>query len=275
MSLEPHDHELSQILRGWWASPNGRYLGFASASKLTDYDPHSPHCTRPTACEEIYLYDAETDSLSCASCRPDGGRGTGNAFIGFEGDELVNDQLPKVTTNDGRVFFDTPDQLVPQDVNSVQDVYEYDGKEVNLISAGDGTRSQIAGVSADGNDVFFTTKDRLVGIDRDNATDVYDARVNGGLASQNPPPPREECIRDDCKAVPNGGPELPFGGSEGLSGPENVSDAPKQRCGKGRYARKVKGKTRCVKQKKQSKKNRTDNNRTDNNRTDNNRRQGR
>jgi hypothetical protein len=261
-SLDPARDGLKAA--GWWRSPNGRYLVFASASKLTDYDPTSSRCLPIGTCVEIYRYDADTKSLDCVSCRPDGGRAGGDANIGFYRDELGADQLPKVVLNDGRVFFDSPDELVSRDTNSVSDVYEFDGADTNLVSGGDGLRSQIAAVSSDGRDVFFTTKDRLVGIDTDVSVDVYDARVGGGLASQNPPSAREECIRDDCKAVPRGGPELPFGGSEALSGPQNVDEAPKQRCGKGRHARKVRGKTRCVKQKKSSK-----------NRANDNRRQGR
>jgi hypothetical protein len=245
----------------WWASPNGRYFVFRSAAQLTDYDPASSACQNLSGgengvtCNEIYRYDADTGQIVCASCRPDGKAPTGPAGIGADRNDSGTYQFPRTVTDFGQVFFESPDQLVRVDVNSFPDVYEYDDQGLRLISTGEGTGAQLAEVSANGRDVFFTTKDRLVGIDIDNATDVYDARVNGGLASQNPPPSREECIRDDCKETPTKGPELPFGGSEGLSGPENVKESAKQRCGKGRHARKVKGKTRCVKQKKKQRAN--------------------
>ena len=240
------------FLGGWSNSPNGRYFAFATDAELTG-EPAS----RP-----VYLYDADAKTLACASCRPDG-RPSGRASIGSPEifDEDADEQIPKAVTDRGQVFFDTADSLVSLDTNSVRDVYEFVDGEPRLVSSGHGVGSELAGVSASGDDVFFTTKDRLVGIDNDNANDVYDARVGGGLASQNPPPRREECIRDDCKATPSQGPELPFGGSEGLNGPENVREAPSVRCGKGRHARKVKGKTRCVKQEKGKKKNRTNGNR--------------
>jgi hypothetical protein len=252
----------------YWASPSGRYFAFLAATpNLTGYDTTNPACTSPAtgengACGEVYRYDAGTSELICVSCRPDGEMPTVGAYLGTENAESGTHSFLRAVNDRGQVFFSTAEQLVRSDTNSYSDVYEYnDNTGDRLVSTGIGTGSVIAEVSADGSNVFFTTQDKLVGIDTDKATDVYDARVNGGLASQNPPPPREECIRDDCKETPNKGPELPFGGSEGLSGPENVKEAARQRCGKGRHARKVKGKQRCVKQKKQSKKNRTNNNR--------------
>ncbi len=251
------------------ASPNGRYLAIDTGDTITDYDPASLKCPSTGTsgvfppCHQVYRYDAVTHDLACLSCRPDGAPPTGAAEIGESEVYAGGTALPHVVTDAGQVFFDTPEQLVSADSNSFQDVYEYDGTEVRLVSSGHGLPSKISEVSVDGSNVYFTTKDRLVGIDTDGATDLYDARVDGGFASQNPPPAREECIRDDCKATPNVGPELPFGGSEGLNGPENVKAGTKKRCGKGRQVRRVKGKSRCIKQDKRK------------NRTNDNRRQGR
>ena len=229
----------------FWSSPSGRYFAFRSTAKLTGYDPTSAACG--DSCPQVYRYDADTDELVCVSCRPDGRAPVSSAGLGNHQADGGSRAFLRAVDDSGQVFFDTGEQLVPSDTNSFTDVYEYDDNGLRLISDGSGTGSQIADVSVDGSDVFFTTKDRLVGIDTDKATDVYDARIDGGLASQNPPPPRDECIRDDCKAVPNAGPELPFGGSEGLSGPENVREATKPRCRNGRRVRKVRGKERCVK----------------------------
>jgi DNA-binding beta-propeller fold protein YncE len=246
----------------WRASPDGRYFVFASTTRLTDYDTASAACRdlllgdSGLTCRQIYRYDAVTKTLSCASCPPDGGAATGNAFMGTSQVDTGGHAYPRAVTDQGLVFFDTPDQLVRRDVNSVRDVYEYDGDDIRLISRGTGDKSQFAGISADGRDVFFTSKDQLVGIDVDNAADLYDARIGGGIASQNPPPTREECIRDDCKATPRSGPELPFGGSEGLSGPQNLASPARKRCGKGRHPRKVRGHQRCIKRDTRKPKNR-------------------
>ncbi len=258
----------SKRMLEWRASLNGRFFVFASRTNLTGFDNSNPTgtcdvefgATPYPQCLEIHRYSVETDTLTCVSCRADGKTPTGDAHIGNpEGKmDFGGHSIPQAVSNDGRVFFDSPDPLSGKDANSARDVYEYDGTRTTLISAGTGNGdSQFDDATPDGKNVYFTTLDQLVGQDNDFAADVYDARVGGGIAAQNPPPRRAECIRDDCKATPNAGPELPFGGSEGLSGTENVKTPARKRCGKGRHARKVKGKSRCVKQhKKQAKSNR-------------------
>jgi hypothetical protein len=262
----------------WASSPDGRFVEFSSSSPLTvDAPPggghyrydietdtmtylaqhHNPRDKRYFAFEgpgkyggaqDIYLHDEETGTDTCVSCRPDERPNTAPAVInhGTSGSSF-NRWLSNVVTEDGRVFFDTTAPLVPRDANGNRDVYVYDEGQVALISAGKSNESsQIQEVTPDGRDVFIVTSDRLVGQDQDTTVDLYDVRVDGGLAGQNPPPPKE-CIRDDCKATPNAGPELPFGGSEGLTGPGNVEEPAKLRCGKGRHKVKTRGKVRCVK----------------------------
>jgi hypothetical protein len=261
----------------YMASPNGRWFGFASYSNLTDYDtrsktacvnfpagdPKDPETGGGVACRQIYRYDVEADELVCASCPPDGSPPNGNARMGPENVE-GDFNFPRAMLDDGTVIFDTTAPLSAEDSNSNRDVYLFDGNDTTLISGGrNNSRAEFDEASADGSSIFFTTPDQLVGQDKDTINDVYVSRVNGGIAAQNPPPPRGECIRDDCKETPNAGPEMPFGGSEALAGPGNVE--PKKaakRCGKGRHLRKVKGKSRCVKkQPKKAKKNRANSNR--------------
>jgi hypothetical protein len=62
----------------------------------------------------------------------------GPPSIGGGGDELGDEQLPRAVNDAGQVFFDSFDQLLPGDTNKVQDVYEYDGTDVRLISPGTG-----------------------------------------------------------------------------------------------------------------------------------------
>jgi hypothetical protein len=247
------DADSSQLFTSFRVSLNGRYLALASVGALTGSGATS---TAPGH-QEVYRYDAEADQLTCVSCPVNGASPTSDAGLSSSSPEFSH-HYPKNVTNDGRVFFDTGERLAAADTNKVSDVYEYDGEQPKLISSGTGSApSLFLDASLDARDVFFITKDQLVGIDTDTQADVYDARIGGGFASQNPPPPREECIRDDCKATPSAGPELPFGGSEGLNGPENVKAPARKRCPKGTQAKKVKGKSRCVKQHKK----RTDNNR--------------
>jgi hypothetical protein len=130
----------------------------------------------------------------------------------------------RVLAADGdKAFFETTESLVPEDTNgqggcelsgttsqnyrACIDTYEWEApgapggscKEgspgyspinagcVYLISTGKSKYpSLFADASASGDDVFFFTRDQLVGQDKDEIQDVYDARVGGGLASQNP-----------------------------------------------------------------------------------------
>jgi len=210
-------------------SPNGRYF-------VVDYEG------------TLRLYDAETDELNCIACLPDGTPVPAISPVGN-----ISNQYAESVTDNGEAFFSTEARLVAADVNGTNDVYAYRGGSVRLISPGNAPfDALIADVSADGRDVFFTTTQKLVGRDNDEAIDVYDARVDGGLPNQSPPPP-QECLRDDCKATPNAGPELPFGGSEALSGPGNLHPPKHKKCGKGKRAKKIKGKVRCVKKHKANK----------------------
>lgn len=212
------------------ASPNGRYYVYNQGGG--DQGP-------------VYLYDAETDETSCVSCLADGTPVA--ATVPAPGDSSLGYRRPRAVDDSGTVYFDTAARLVAKDVNGLQDVYSYRDGQATLISPGNAPyTAYISDVSPDGRNVFFTTAQKLVGRDNDEEIDVYDARVDGGLPAQSPPPP-QECVRDDCKGTPNAGPELPFGGSEALSGPENVKPAKQKKCGKGKRAKRVKGNVRCVK----------------------------
>ncbi len=56
-------------------SPNGRYLAFMSERSLTGYDNRDAAVACPD--EEVFLYDASSNRLVCASCDPTGARPTG------------------------------------------------------------------------------------------------------------------------------------------------------------------------------------------------------
>jgi hypothetical protein len=146
-------------------SPNGRYLTFMSNQSLTGYDntdANSP-VGEPRIDQEVFLYDAATDSLTCPSCDPTGARPLGqfdtstdtnstspgvlrvdpaHSFDGawlagllapfpitvqstsFTTEPLYNHQ-PRYLTDSGELFFESPVALVPRDVNGTWDVYEY------------------------------------------------------------------------------------------------------------------------------------------------------
>jgi sugar lactone lactonase YvrE len=232
-----------QTLGHYQGSPDGRYFAFTSARDLTG--------DGTAGREEVYRYDAVTQGLTCVSCRAGGGRSTGNAaLVGYDIAQFEH-YYARSVLNNGEVFFDTPDPLVAADVNSNRDVYEFDGGRQILISAGTGAGASVfADASADGGSVFFTTPDRLVKADTDDAVDMYDARIGGGLPSQNSEPTATGgCFGAGCRASAALAPTPPAIGSESAGGKGNGGGKPHpKRCPKGSHlVKKKNGKQRCVK----------------------------
>jgi hypothetical protein len=190
-------------------SADGRRLLFGSNENQGLYAPFNGEIT------ELYLYDYASDQLVCASCSENGTspispadfNGNRALWIDLSGpgyNSGINNNTP--LTSDGRyVFFTTRDSLVSADTNGHLDVYSYDVEDgkLHLISTGDcNCDSVFLTASSSGRDVFFATHQQLVRIDVDNLSDVYDARIGGGIAAQNAPPPAE-CQADACLAPPS------------------------------------------------------------------------
>jgi hypothetical protein len=134
-------------------SPDGRHLAFMSERSLTGYDNRD--AGSGVSDEEVFLYDADTGRLACASCNPTGGRPAG-VYTGDESETAnrlilgtrwdwqgrwLAANIPGWTStvedgkaiyqsrylaDSGRLFFDSSDALVPADVNGQEDVYEYE-----------------------------------------------------------------------------------------------------------------------------------------------------
>jgi hypothetical protein len=199
--------------------------------------------------QEVYSFDEMGDRLSCLSCPPTGVAPTGDAHLSTDDVNSFNMPVDSrgVSTDGKRVFFDTPDPLVPQDVNGVRDVYEWNDGRVSPISAGTGSlESYVLDNSASGDNVFFTTADSLVPADSDAGYDVYDARVGG---SGEPPAP--VTCRGECLQPPSAVPALVTpGGSLTFSGPEDPlplkagAPAPKKKTAARRGHRKNRGRSR-------------------------------
>ena len=69
-AIEPRP-DLAGVTAG--SSPSGRYFAFMSSQSLTGYDNHDASSAAEGArAEEVYLYDANSKLLSCASCNPSG-----------------------------------------------------------------------------------------------------------------------------------------------------------------------------------------------------------
>lgn len=238
-------------------SPNGRYLAFMSNVSLTGYDNRDAVSNEPD--EEVFIYDDQSEKLVCASCNRSGARPHGMLY---GADQLVNSssvwsnvwvagsvpgwtnvdlsrafQQPRYLSDEGRLFFNSSDGLVPQDSNGLEDVYEYEPYGagscaqaegcVNLISSGSSSEESVfLDASVTGDDVFFLTNAKLTSQDDDTAMDVYDAHVctEAVPCTSSPvlPPPCNS--GDSCKPAPTPQPAI-FGepASATFSGAGNLA----------------------------------------------------
>ena len=223
-------------------SPNGRFLAFMSSEPLTGYE--NTDANNPAARdEEVYLYDSTTGLLSCVSCNPNGrSTGTHDVELSGEGVGLLVDRRgdwvgsylagsipgwdplgldgalhqPRYLTDQGRLFFNSPDPLVPQATNGEMDVFEYEPDTVgscnrdegcvSLVSSGSsGQESAFLDASQSGDEAFFITDQPLVAADRDTNYDLYDARV---CTTTSPCLTGEESSQRPCETTSNCKPPL-------------------------------------------------------------------
>jgi DNA-binding beta-propeller fold protein YncE len=252
-------------------SPDGRWIAFMSERSLTGYDnTDANESTGKHADEEVYLYHAPAagapgGTLVCASCNPTGARPHGVEYskLSFAGGGLVGGNgvwsesqwlaanVPGWTTpyhqsrylsDEGRLFFNSSDALVPRDVNGTEDVYEYEqpgvgsctdegstfvpssGGCAGLISSGASpAESAFLDASESGDDVFFLSSGKLTSQSRGGVS-VYDAHVCSGSSPCPPPPPAPPpaCEGDACQS-PVAAPEDPTPGSLTFQGPGNLA----------------------------------------------------
>jgi hypothetical protein len=225
-------------------TPAGTTLLFTSRAQLTSYDNAGQG--------EIYLYDATNGRLACVSCDPSGAPATSEAYLAGNPSIVPvperNAFLTRNLSEDGtRVFFQTKEALLPQDKNEQTDVYEWEqegaggadgcsrtsatfsassGGCLYLISTGESTGPSYFGdASADGDDVFFFTRQPLVGQDRDENDDLYDARVEGGIAAQNPAT-ATGCNGEGCLGPVASAPVFVAPSSATFAGPANPPSQP-------------------------------------------------
>jgi hypothetical protein len=250
-------------------------LAFMSDRGLTGYD--NSDVVSGVADEEVYLFDGVTGGLVCASCNPTGERPAGIFDPEFKreldaapllvdewgawGGHWLAGSVPGWTpdehqaalyqsrylSDDGRLFFDSPDELVPADVDGKENVYEWEpvgvggcvpgvagvsvvyvgqvggGGCVGLISAGtsslesefldaSGTGGRDAEGGEGGGEVFFLTASQLVPADEDSAFDVYDAHecsAGSPCLTQAAPAVPPACNNEaSCKPAPEAQPSI-------------------------------------------------------------------
>jgi hypothetical protein len=159
--------------------------------------------------EEVYVYNALTRSLFCASCSQSGEPGS----EGFLPVSWSDSYIPTlISEGGGRVFFDSGSSLVSRDTNGDTDVYEWemegvgscgqgqgvDGGCIYLLSGGMSDEpSWLLGASLNGSDVFMITRARLTADAQDELYKVFDARIEG-VKALSPP----VCTGTGCQGLP-------------------------------------------------------------------------
>jgi hypothetical protein len=190
-------------------TPDGRYLLLSSPKKLTMYNNINAE-GRPV--EELYLYSAQTESLTCISCNPGGARPLGGSETSIEG--FNNGYAPRNLSDDGdQVFFTSSDSLAAgatagrnayewerEGVGSCTESEarapaEYSGGCIYLLAAG----GSLLDASANGDGVFVASHLSFVAQDTDGSEDVYEVRVDGGF----PAPKVSSCVGEECQGELN------------------------------------------------------------------------
>jgi hypothetical protein len=249
-ALHETDNELVVTKFGDWkpsstdrlaqVTPDGTYLAFMSTARLTGYDNtrrNGAECQSldGAICAEVFEYDALSGKLGCASCNPTGLRPLGHSNLSLI-DGALGGGLPPLPQprnlspdGDGRLFFESEDQLSPRDINGrTTDVYEWEPDGVGscgrasgcifLISSGQSdSDSAFVDSSDSGDDAFFVTRSQLLRQDTNAQLDLYDARVGGGIAETTTAP----CDGDGCKGAPVAGSGSVASGSAAFTGPGN------------------------------------------------------
>ena len=229
-------------------TPSGQFLAFMSNRSLTGYDNHD--IGSGVADEEVFLYDDATGRLVCASCNPTEERPAGAFSAGLsaspaedllsehnelwhgrwiaadipawprvgqeEGSEELKPHQPRYLSDEGRLFFNGFDPLVPQATNGRANVYEYEPGGVgscasakgcvSLITSGtSGEESMFMDASESGDDVFFLTASKLLPQDVENNLSMYDAHVcsAGAPCVSSPVLPPPCSSGDACKPAPS------------------------------------------------------------------------
>lgn len=246
-------------------TPDGRHLAFMSVASLTGYDNIDQGSGEPVSqagepVSQVYLYDAPSGELVCASCNPSGARPIGFSELPVW---ITPYEQPRYLSDGGeRLFFLSFDALALNDTNGQQDVYEFErdgvggctaesaafsaasGGCVYLVSSGNsGDWSYFLDASADGRDVFLSSRQRLAPADEDERFDVYDARIAGGFAPR--PSPPAICAGEACRPT-QAPPEAVSPASAGFVGEGNVKGERKP-CPRGKRRMRRHGRTKCVK----------------------------
>jgi hypothetical protein len=208
-------------------SPNGRYIGFDSLEQLTDFNSLDALTSQPD--QEIFLYEAEVDNLSCASCGTTGSAPTSPTAIRQPEEFTVKLPIPlhlqRNVSNSGQVFFDTKNHILEAARNGVSNVYEYERGQLHLLSSGTAEApSYFYEASVDGGDAYLITAQALTPGSNSVELAIFDAKVGGGFPAPSEAT-SESCSGESCSGPQSIAPRLPVISSTSTSGSGNLEPA--------------------------------------------------
>lgn len=170
------------------SSDSGESALFVTSSKVAEEDTDAQ--------QDVYLYDAASEAVTRVSAGASGGNGPFDANIEspYALPELEpGDKHPfyAIDASGDRVFFTTQEPLLPEDVNSKLDVYEWTEGKLGLVTPGtEEVDSKFGGASRDGRSVLFGTSSTLAPADQDGGdVDFYSAQLGGGFPQLQPASP--------------------------------------------------------------------------------------
>jgi hypothetical protein len=244
-------------------SADGRRLVFESTQELTGYDSSDVAADNEgRGGSEVFVYDADSGRLACASCNPTGAPPV-VAIQQHQRSDTV--QQPGIETGfaaylpisssatfmhrwmnarGSEVFFDSSQPLASGDSNGAQDVYEWEtegatgcsrstsryGGCVFLLSGGESPDwSFLADADESGENAFVVHRGPLGGAGpRDDKFHLYDVRVGGGFSVSS-----SGCTGTGCQGVPPAAPlfatpaSVTFSGVGNFPPPANSVPKPK------------------------------------------------
>lgn len=270
-------------------TPDGMHAVFMSSAALTGEENRDAQSGQPDA--EVFVYDADSKRLSCASCLATGQRPSGRElrpFASTSGGQPTGvwaasqiqgypTQLRgnRVLSADGqRLFFESFQGLVSRDTNNKQDVYEWEAPaDASGPTSNTCTESSPAYRPANDGCISLISSGTS-GIDSEfldasvDGSDVF-FTTNSSLVSSDPglidvydarvqggfpppPPPTPPCQGEGCQSPAPPPPVDPAPASSTFHGPGDLLEKKPKPCRKG----KVRKHGRCVKKHRAGKKKR-------------------
>jgi Tol biopolymer transport system component len=90
------------------------------------------------------------------------------------------------TADGAHIFFTTPESLLAEDKDGFNDVYEWNGGALILVTSAacsSACSATFDAVSADASTVLFSSAEQISGADTDSSVDIYSQEVGGGAPS--------------------------------------------------------------------------------------------